>query len=90
MIKTPKITTSQAISGYNTTLEMLNKLNQVNDLIDEIQSLNRTSFGVIPVDSDIESDTNEIKEKVNELRDYIKSKGKHMYYVIKINDIKQK
>ena len=90
MIKTPKITTSQAISGYNTTLEMLNKLNQVNYLIDEIQSLNRTSFGVIPVDSDIESDTNEIKEKVNELRDYIKSKGKHMYYVIKINDIKQK
>jgi hypothetical protein len=90
MIKTPKITTSQTISGYNTTLEMLNKLDQVNNLIYEIESLNRTSLGVIPVDSDIESDTNEIKEKLDELYEYIKSKGKHMYYVIKINDIKQK
>lgn len=84
MIKTPKITTSQAISGYNTTLEMLNKLDQVNNLIYEIERLNSAR------DSDIESDTNEINGKLDELYQYIKSKGKHMYYVIKINDIKQK
>ena len=42
MKKTPKITTSQAISGYNTTLEMLNKLNQVNNLI---WSVFETKFG---------------------------------------------
>ena len=45
MIKTPKITTSQAISGYNTTLEMLNKLDQVNNLIYEIESLNCNTCG---------------------------------------------
>jgi hypothetical protein len=84
MIKTPKITTSQTISGYNTTLEMLNKLDQVNNLIYEIERLNSAR------DSDIESDTNEINGKLDELYQYIKSKGKHMYYMVKINDIKQK
>jgi hypothetical protein len=49
-----------------------------------------TAEYILQRESDIESDTNEINGKLDELYQYIKSKGKHMYYMVKINDIKQK